>query len=170
MITATRGALESGRRFVLDPSESPVSPTLAMVVFLLVSAGILSGAVTLWLFGIWQVMPMSVLVLIAVGAGLLNGYFKTQLSDVVAIVGDHVAIDKHSYRADRRYEFQRGWAQVVIEEPPASRPNLSHLYIRCHDRKVEIGAFLDDHERRDLATLLRSLMGPTRSFDAASAG
>jgi uncharacterized membrane protein len=156
----------NSHRLILGRSEAPVSPAVAMMVFLLVAGSILTGAGTLWILGIWQVMPMSVLVLAAVGVGLLNGYHKTLVSDVIAIIGDRVAIEKHSYRDDQRYEFQRAWAQVVFEEPVLARPDLSHLYIRSHGQKVEIGAFLDGYERRDLAAQLKPLIGPLRSFDA----
>jgi uncharacterized membrane protein len=166
MVTAVRDQTGDGRRLILGRSEMPVSAMSAALIFCLVAAGILSGAITLWILGVWQVMPMSLLVLLAVGGALLNGYRRAQVTEVVAIVGETVAVEKR--RSKQRFEFQRGWAQVVLEEPLNAMRHLNHLYIRSHGQQIEIGAFLDDNERRDLAALLRSLIGPARPHEALS--
>jgi uncharacterized membrane protein len=163
MVTAVAGT--DGGRLILSP-HAPMSPAGALSLFLLVSSAILSVAIVCALLGAWQVLPMSSLVVLAVGAGLLSGYRRTQIEEVVSVAGETVAIEKHLRRTNEHYEFPRGWAQVVLEEPPIPTPDMSHLFIRAYGRQVEIGAFLDYDEKHDLASTLRRLMGPGRSFDA----
>lgn len=113
---------------------------------------------------------MSSLVVVALGVGLAAGFRRTQINEVVSICGATVAVDKHRQRNSEHYEFQRGWAQVVLAEPKVPNIDPSHLFIRSHGRQVEIGAFLDEEERYELAASLRRMMGPDRYYDSCSAG
>lgn len=142
-----------------------------LVLFVAVAVPILGIAIVCGLLGAWQVLVMSSLVVVAVGAGLWSGYRRTQIDEVVSIEGDTVAVDKHQPRTTEHHEFQRGWAQIVLEEPhPAVEGVPSRLFIRSHGQQVQIGAFLDDDERHELATRLQPLMGPGRRFDSCVAG
>lgn len=148
-----------------------MSPGGVVALFVSVSSAILGVAFICGFLGAWQVLPMSSLVVVSLGLGLVAGYRRTQVEEVLSIAGATIAIDKHRRRETEHYEFQRGWAQVVLIEP---RPPLeefpSRLFIRSHGRQVQIGAFLDDEERHELAARLQPLMGPGRRFDACVAG
>lgn len=170
MVTAVGSPAGDGGRLVLSP-RAPISPRGVLILFLSVAAGILGVAAICGLLGAWQVMPMSLLVVMALGLGLLAGYRRTQVDEVVSIHDATVAIDRHRrQRTTEHVEFQRGWAQVVLDKPRVPMVDPSHLFIRSHGRQVEIGAFLDDAERHELAACLKRLMGPDRRFDSCSAG
>jgi uncharacterized membrane protein len=147
----------------------------SVLMFSVVAGNILAVSFICFFLGAWQVLPISLAVITLFGLCMLSGYRSTQVEEVVAISDDTVAVEKHWRRAKERYEFQRGWAQVILEEPPAPvEPMaplnaLSRLFIRSHGRQVEIGAFLDDAERHDLADRLRRLVGPNRSFESFAA-
>lgn len=170
MVTAVDGRPGDGGRLILSP-HAPMTRGGSLVLFAAVAVPILGVAVVCALLGAWQVLLMSSLVVVAVGAGLLSGYRRTQIDEVVSILGDTVAVDKHQPRATEHHEFQRGWAQVVLEEPlPPMEEFPSRLFIRSHGRQVQIGDFLEDEERRDLAARLQRTMGPGRRFDSCSGG
>jgi uncharacterized membrane protein len=169
MVTAVGNLAGEGGRLILSPY-APTSRRVSVVIFSLVTGGILAVAGVCVLLGAWQVMPLSLLVVAAVGMGMRSGYRRTQIEEVVSISGETVAVEKHQLRTKEHYEFQRGWAQVVLHEPLAPMPDLSRLFIRSHGKQVEIGAFLDDEERHELAIRLRQLMGPGRSFTPCATG
>lgn len=170
MVTAVGGLAGDGGRLILRPRAS-MSPVGATVLFVSVSTAILGVAFVCGLLGAWQVLPMSSLVVVSLGLGLAAGFRRTQVEEVVSIVGATIAIDKHLLRETEHYEFQRGWAQVVLVEPrPPMEEFPSRLFIRSHGKQVQIGAFLDDEERHELATRLQPLMGPGRRFDSCGAG
>jgi len=169
MVTVVGNLTGEGGRLILSPY-APASKRTALLIFFLVSGAILAVGVTCGLLGAWQVLPVSLIVVTAVGMGLLSGYQRTHVEEVVSISGATVAVEKHRRRARDQYLFQRGWAQVVLEESLAPTPDLSHLFIRSHGRQVEIGAFLDDEERHEAALRLRHLMGPDRSYDSCATG
>ncbi|MBI4997106.1 MAG: DUF2244 domain-containing protein [Rhodocyclales bacterium] len=170
MVTAVGGRSGDGGRLILSP-RAPMTRRATLVLFLAVSTPILGVAIVCAMLGAWQVLLMSSLVVVAVAAGLLSGYRRTQIDEVVSIVGDTVAVDKHLRHATEHHEFQRGWAQVVLEEPrPPMEEFPSRLFIRSHGRQVQIGGFLDDDERRELAARLQRTMGPSRPFESCGGG
>lgn len=170
MVTAVAARSGDGARLILSP-RAPMTRRATWVLFVAVATPILGVAIVCTLLGAWQVLVMSTLVVVAVGLGLRSGYRRTQIDEVVSIVGDTVAVDKHQARATEHHEFQRGWAQVVLEEPRAPPQEFpSRLFIRSHGRQVQIGDFLDDDERRDLAARLQLTMGPGRRFDSCGGG
>ncbi len=169
MISNLASAAEQGGCFVLRP-HAPVTAAEVFGIFFLVSAPIIAVGWVSGEIGCWYVLPVSTSVSAAVGAGLWVGYRRTQLEEVVSVDGDSVAIDKGDRKHHRRpqhFEFQRGWAQVILQQAGAGADRFSHLFIRSHGREVEVGAFLDDRERELLASWLRPLMGPTRVMTPA---
>lgn len=149
---------------VLQPNASP-SWLGALILFACVAIPSLSLSLYLGFSGFWYFLPVSLAVLAGLAAGLWVGYWRTQLREVVSVEGESIAIERGHHHPEERHEFQRGWAQVVIE--PADRQDHNRLYIRSHGRAVEIGAFLDDEERRDVAQKLMLLLGPGRRWSPA---
>ncbi len=168
MVTAVVDPAGETGSLVIRP-HAPLSAAGTLLVFVLVDAPIIAVAVVCGLLGSWYVLPYSLAVVVAVGIGLWAGYRRTQVREVVSIEGEAVAVDRGHRRREEHFEFRRGWVQVILEEIGSGRDRLeNHLFIRSHGRQVELGAFLDEPERRDLAARLRQLMGPTRSFGAGA--
>lgn len=166
MVTAVLDPRGERGKFVLRP-HMPLSLLGTLGVFAIVSLPIIAVAVTCGLLGCWYVLPFSLLVVAAVAAGLGAGYRHTQFHEIVSIRGEAVAVDKGHRHPEEHYEFPRGWAQIVLQEPAAD-DRFSHLFIRSHGHQVELGEFLDEPERHYLATTLRGLMGPGRSMASFS--
>ena len=164
MVTAAIGPRGSATNLVLRP-HAPLSWPGAVLLFGIVDIPIVAVAVICGLLGSWYVLPFSLLVVAAVAVGLAAGYWRTQRCEVVSVGDEAIAIDKGHRRPEQHFEFPRGWAQVVLER---GRP-ASHLFIRSHGRQVEVGDFLDDEEKLQLADRLRPLIGPARSYDAGVA-
>jgi uncharacterized membrane protein len=67
---------------------------------------------------------------------------------------DEVAVEKGRRRLRQRWVMQRAWAQIRLL-PPRIRWYPTRLVIRSHGNEVELGGFLNEHERRQLAGELR---------------
>jgi uncharacterized membrane protein len=167
MVTAVGDSAGDGGRLILMPY-APMSRQRATLMFSAIAGGILTVAIICALLGAWEVMPLSLLVIAGIGIAIRSGYLRTQIREVVSITGNTVAVERFWRRKRERHEFQRGWAQVVLERGPLA--DLNRLFIRSHGRQIELGAFLDDDERQQVADRLRRLMGPERSFGACAEG
>lgn len=152
---------------VLQPNAT-LSWQGAVVVFIVFNAPSLAVAITCGLLGCWYVLPASLFVIACVGLGLWSGYRRSQQRQVVSIEDESVAVEKGHNHPESRFEFQRGWTQIVLE-PPARSRRLSRLLLRSQGREVELGEFLDESERRDLAHRLSLLLGTARSLGEAGA-
>ena len=142
------------------------APSLRSVVtgFLVVSIPILVQGVALTVIGLWPTLLYAMAVVLTLGFCMRLGYRYTQQREVVVVCGDQVAVEKGHLDLEERHEFPRGWARVVLTQEPCLAGSISHLFIRSHGRQVEVGKFLDDRERHELAERLKPLMGPGRDF------
>lgn len=152
---------------VLQP-DTTLSWQGAVVVFVVFNAPSLAVAITCGLLGCWYVLPVSLCVIAAVGLGLRAGYRRSQERQVVCIEDEHVAVEKGHRRPETRFEFRRGGTQIILE-PPARSRRLSRLLLKSQGREVELGEFLDESERRDVAHRLSLLLGCAGSFGEAGA-
>jgi uncharacterized membrane protein len=113
-----------------------------------------SVATVLTLQGFWLVLPFAGLELVAVGTGLYVVSRRCYECEVISIAGDAVRVEKGRNYPRERWTFARIWAHAVLEHcPSAWYP--SRLLIRSHGRAVEVGRFLNEEERRQLASDLR---------------
>jgi uncharacterized membrane protein len=69
----------------------------------------------------------------------------------IAIKGDRVLVERWQTGRVSRHEFNRYWAQVVVN----SRAGKSVLALRSHGREVEFGQHLTQDQRDALAQTLR---------------
>jgi uncharacterized membrane protein len=73
-------------------------------------------------------------------------------------ISDAEVIITYSHGEPSRVVFPRHWARVKIRRPD-SPLHRSRLVIESHGRAYEVGKFLTEEERRQLAAALRSQIG-----------
>lgn len=106
--------------------------------------------------GAWMVMPFAGLELVVLVTAV---YMQCKWSRQRQIL----EIDESTVRAsggvdsDKGVSFPRGWLKIALIDPPC-RWHPKRLVIGSHGRYVEIGAFLEESEREQLATRLRSVL------------
>jgi len=141
------------RQFVIRPNRS-LSERGNLVFYLImvfVSFGI---AMPIAVMGYWVVLPFAGLEMLALGGALYLSSRDTSRCEVVLIEGDRLTVVAGRNRPQYRTELNRHWTQVLLREPRA-RGHRTHLVLRAHGREVEIGAFLNNRERRQLARALQ---------------
>ncbi len=102
-------------------------------------------------WGAWLVLPFAGLELLILGAGLV---FCRRSQEHV----EHIRIGKQEVTVKNKsgtYVFQRAWLQVELR-PPALRNHPSRLLLGSHGRRIEVGDFLCENEKREFADRLRA--------------
>ncbi len=104
-------------------------------------------------YGAWLVLPftgveMAVLV-------VAFAYMQRHAADYesIAIDGDRVLIERWETGSNRRYEFNRHWAQVVIHRERAAGSTV--VALRSHGREIEFGQHLTEPQKLAVAQTLR---------------
>jgi uncharacterized membrane protein len=106
------------------------------------------------LLGYWLILPFAGLEI-----GLLAWAFEALRShegdyETLTIEGDVVVLEWHAGAHGGRREMNRQWARVVCD---CSTPGRNcRLSVSSHGRETEVGQYLSDEERLQLAATLRS--------------
>ena len=140
-------------RIVIRPNRSLTRRQLQLA-FLGIAVVCLGIASAFAVIGLWPILPFAGFEVIVVGVGLYLSAAGGQATEVVSVCGDKVAVEKGRRQVSRRWEMQRAWAQVRLL-PPKIRWYPSRLVLRSHGKALELGGFLNEQERQQLAGQLR---------------
>lgn len=140
-------------QFILQPNNS-LGWREAKLIFYAVAGvlGTIAGGFSL--LGLWLIFPFAGLELVALGAGFYLCALRAQRCEVITIDEDNVEIFRGRKAKGETWRFHRYWVRVRIK--PTSHPwYMSHLMIGSHGREVEVGVFLTEEDRYDLARELQ---------------
>lgn len=122
-------------------------------------------AIGFYKFGLPLVLPFSGAEILLLGYAFYVTAWRGSWKEVVVITEDSVMIEKGHKKPEVQYEFQRPWANVVLEKSWNSwYPG--RLLIRSKGRQLEIGAFLNEQERQGLAELLHKSLCPAYGLES----
>ncbi len=140
-------------RIVLAPNCSITWKEL--VIFYLFTCVI---AIAIGLFftlqGMWLVLPFSGLEMLALGIGLYVTSRKVYRKEVITLDPDRIRIEKGVQRVAQSWEFKTPWVRI-IDEPRDARNTARKLAIGMHGAVVEVGSFLANSEKDELAFQLK---------------
>ena len=114
------------------------------------------AAVATWL-GFWPVLPFAGGEMLLLGWALKSNMQRRHQRESIEITDNEVVIE-YALGEPRRVVFPRHWAQVKIRRPK-SPLHRGQLVIESHGRGHEVGKFLTEEERHQLAAELRRLIG-----------
>ena len=140
-------------RFVLSPNCSISWPEL-LLFYLLTCVVALAIGLFFTLQGLWLVLPFSGFEMLALGIGLYITSRKVYQREVITLDPKHTRIEKGVQRIDQSWEFQTPWIQVT-DQPPDHRSPRRKLTISMTGESVEVGRFLADSEKDELAFQLK---------------
>jgi uncharacterized membrane protein len=134
----------------------------ALLFFGVVCAGTLGVAGVATALGFWPVLPFAGAEMLLLGWALKTNMARRFERETITVSDTEVIIEhRGSIRSGtnpRRVVFPRHWARVKIRRPQ-SPLHRGQLVIESHGRGREIGKFLTEEERRQLAAELRLLIG-----------
>jgi len=149
LVTTTRSDAGDGCSYVLRPNHS-LSWKAAKLCFATIAGGVLTVALTFTLMGLWPILPFAGLELAVLGYCFYRCAVNAQICEVITVGTQNVKVEKGRHRPADRWDLPRAWATVTVKRHPI-RGYPSWLYLRTHGRGVELGSFLNEEERRDLA-------------------
>ena len=114
-----------------------------------------AGAFTV--LGFWPVLPFAGAEMLLLGWALHSNMQRRHERETIDISETEVVIE-YARGKPQRVVFPRHWAQVKIRRPK-SPLHRGQLVIESHGRAYEVGKFLTEEERHQLAAGLRRLIG-----------
>jgi uncharacterized membrane protein len=104
--------------------------------------------------GYWLILPFAGLE-IGLLAWALEAMRKREGDyETLTIDGDRVLLEWREGKRRERREMNRHWVRVLCDCTPPGRN--CHLCLRSHGREMEVGHYLSDEARLQLAATLRS--------------
>jgi len=131
------------------------------------SLAIVTFAVALYFTfrGLWPILPFAGLEIgllaWAVRASMRSGTQR----EVIVVSDETVSVERGAPDRMSPVVFPRHWARVRLRDPQQSQ-HPSRLVIESHGRACEVGRFLTEAERRNLASRLQQLVGKTSESPA----
>jgi uncharacterized membrane protein len=141
-----------------------LSPRGAHVLFGVVCVITLGIAGTATVLGFWPILPFAGLELIVLWWALRSNMQRRFEHERIDVSETEVVVE-YSLGEPRRFVFPRHWARVKIRHPKSTL-HRGRLVIESHGRGCEVGQFLSEEERRQLAAELRRLIGDTNQSPA----
>ncbi|MFO7304640.1 MAG: DUF2244 domain-containing protein [Gammaproteobacteria bacterium] len=141
----------------LRPHRS-LTPAGARLFLLSVAVATFAVAGLCTVHGFWPVLVFAILEVLAVHWALRASMRSGMVSETITITRDQVRIEYREQGRHRSAVFPRHWARVTLHAPLAAL-HPSRLMLESHGRACEVGRFLTEEERRELAVRLKQLVG-----------
>lgn len=151
-------------RVVIRPNRS-LTWRQSMLFLAAIAVPLLTIALVLAARGFWLVLPFAGLELAALFAAIYVVSHAARRCEVVSIGDAVVTVEKGRDRGrcperggpEQRVEFVRSWVRVELDQGPGQwHPR--RLWIGASGRRIEIGEFLVDREKTELAAELHRLL------------
>ncbi len=141
---------------MIRPNQS-LSWRQAVQVYAAIAIVCLGIGIAFALHGLWTVLPFAGLEILVLGAAFYLCLTRSQIREVVSVNASVVTVEKGRNTPEERWECPRVWARISLEQPHiAWYP--SRLAIAFQGRQVQLGAFLNEEERRALAAELQQII------------
>lgn len=148
-----------GSRFVIRPNHSLTWHEARVVLAGVAAVGLTIGT-AFCSVGLPLVLPFSGLEVLGVAAAFYYCQHRALAREVVSIDENKVTVESGRTRPTTAHAFQRAWVRVVLDRS-ADGWYPSRLKLCSHGRELEIGGFLNEEERLELARRLSLAVGRT---------
>lgn len=145
--------VEAHRSFIIEPNAS-MSWRNLLVLYGLISFATLFIGVILFMQGFTYVLPFSGLDVAALGIALYVTARRSHIREVITFTAGKVDVQIGHRKPETIYVFTGPWTKIVLQSEKYDWYP-SKLFIQSCDAQVEIGKFLNENERLDLAKELK---------------
>jgi uncharacterized membrane protein len=165
MVAVEQDAAVGGQVIVLRPNIA-LRWRQTLLVYGFMAFTCLGVAIGFAAMGFWPVLPFAGLEVALLGWALNVSAHRALERELIIIRDGRVEIRQGRRRPEQCWVFESYWTRVACE-PPEHRWYPNRLLLRCRGQQVEVGRFLRNDERLELARKLKSWVGPiTASGDA----
>jgi uncharacterized membrane protein len=142
--------------FELSPNCSLTIRSAALFYVSILTASLtIAGAFAM--AGFWPILPFAGLELLLLGAALCASLRRGRMREYIGISEHDVIVAGSRNGRAEEYRFARAWTRVELQ-PGAVPAWPSRLWLGSMGRRVEVGAFLTEGERRGLKIRLSQVI------------
>lgn len=143
---------------VLYPQRSLSQTGFHVIMMAYIAAGAILGGF-FWAQGAWPITLLFVPALLLVWGAFKANFRSGRMFETIRISENELLVEEHRANGQvRRWAYNPAWVRVELEEQDE---NHNRLCLMSSGEGIEVGAFLNAQERRDLAAALRkALHGP----------
>lgn len=105
--------------------------------------------------GAWLVLPFAGLEVLVIGIGVYSSALSSARREVIEIDGNDLRVLRGRRTVAEVSCFSRHWSRIALQQDPRGWYP-SRLFLRCHNRGIEVGRALVESERLELAEMLRA--------------
>ncbi len=107
--------------------------------------------------GFWPILPFAGAELVALGCAFYVCAQRGYRREIIVVDDDTVAVEAGTTKLQCTWKFARTWTKVILSRPRV-RWYPSRLLLRSHGCEIEVGEYLNEQERRQLAGDLRRVI------------
>lgn len=144
---------QARQQFILRPNSSLTWPQAKQVIAVVAVVELLIGGAFFW-SGMTFVLPFSGIEVAALAAVFYHCLLLGARQEEVSVGPAEVVVRRGRRQVMDVREFARAWLRVELVRGEGWYP--SRLTLRSHGQEMEIGAFLTEEERQQLARELRA--------------
>lgn len=156
MLESRQDAATGSRHIILSPNSSltPYQAAAILAVFALMM-GMIAGGFAM--MGLWLVLPFSGAEWVLLAYCFWLSFKNNSVREVITITDSSVLLERGRSKPEHSYRFQRAWVALDWKQSPL-KGHPSRLCFRLHGKKFEVGRFLAETERQELARELQMIL------------
>ncbi|HUR42983.1 MAG TPA: DUF2244 domain-containing protein [Aestuariivirga sp.] len=129
-----------------------------LVIMVVIAAVNFAIGLSFYLLGAWPVAGFTGLDVALIWWAFRANFAAARRAERIEITSHELILERVAYgRAAQVSRFVRRWLRVELEMD-RDRDLIGGLYLQSHGQRTEIGKFLAPHERKELATALKSAL------------
>lgn len=121
---------------------------------------LLTMAVYFALYGLWLILPFAGIELAGLWVALYYTSLRQQCREVIRFTETEVVVQRGRYTPRGEVRLPRHWSRFIIRDCGDWAPK--RLWLRCHNRQVELAARLGADEKDHLIHMLRDITKDSR--------
>lgn len=163
MVTVNPSATES-EFSVLAQANLSITAERLMLFYLALSLCSLLIAIGLSLIGYWPVLIFAIGHQLLVGVLLWHSWRKQWVKEWIVLNPDVVQVVHIDHYGRRMWQVESQWVRLEWRTTTPAPASSQRLFLRNQANQTEIGSFLSDAERKELAKLLQPALDRINMF------
>ena len=111
-----------------------------------------------------MVLPFAGLEILLVGVGMYYVSWKLSFKEMIFFEAESLTIQKGVYFPKHEWQWQRSQT-ILVQQKNKYRMSAPNLYLRHLNEEVEIGAFLNLSEKKNLVNHIKALGLPIKKLN-----
>ena len=156
MLESRQDAATGSSYIILSPNSS-LTPWQARALLAVIGLMMVSIAAGFAGMGLWLVLPFSGAEWLLLAYCFWLSFRSNSVREVITITESTVVLERGRGKPEQSYRFQRAWVGLDWKQSPY-KGHPSRLCFRMHGKKFEVGRFLAETERKELARELQTIL------------